>query len=51
VVIYVEFFSQCKQTHLSESYAGRPAILRGVRGGQLFCQRTAGKYLRPEKGG
>jgi hypothetical protein len=51
VVIYVEFFSQCRQTHLSESYAGRLAILCGVRGVQLFCERTAGKYLRFEKGG
>jgi hypothetical protein len=51
VVIHVEFFSQCRQTYLSESYAGRLAILRGVRGDQLFCERTAGKYLRSEKGG
>src|ERR1700738_2299145 len=51
VVFYVEFFSQRRQTHLPESYAGRLAILRGVRGVQLFCERTTGKYLRSEKGG
>jgi hypothetical protein len=51
VAFYVEFFSQCGQTHLPESYAGRLAILRGIRGDQLFCERTAGKYLRAEKGG
>jgi len=50
-VIYVEFFSQCRQTHLSESYGGRVGVLRGVRGDQLFCERTAGKYLRSAKGG
>jgi hypothetical protein len=51
VMFYVEFFSQRRQTHLPESYAGRLAILRGVRGAQLFCERTTGKYLRSEKGG
>jgi hypothetical protein len=51
MVIYVEFISQCRQAHLSESYGGRLAILRGVRGVQLFCERTAGKYLCSEKGG
>jgi hypothetical protein len=51
VVFYVEFFSQCRQAHLPESYAARLAILRGVRGDQLFYERTAGKYLRSEKGG
>ena len=51
VVFYVEFFSQRRQTHLPEGYASRLAILRSVRGDQLFCERTAGKYLRSEKGG
>jgi hypothetical protein len=51
VMFYVEFYSQRRQTHLPESYAGRLAILRGVRGAQLFCERTTGKYLRSEKGG
>jgi hypothetical protein len=50
-VFCVEFFSQRRQTHLPESYAGRLAILCGVRGDQLFFERTAGKYLRFEKGG
>ena len=50
-VFYVEFFSKRRQTHLSESDAGRFAVLRSVRGDQLFFERTAGKYLRSEKGG
>jgi hypothetical protein len=51
VWIYVEFFSQCGQTHLSEGYAGRLVILHGVCGDQLFFERTVRKYLRFEKGG
>jgi hypothetical protein len=51
VVFYVEFFSQCRPTDLPEGYAGLLAILHGVRGDQLFYERTAGKYLRFEKGG
>ena len=49
--IYVDFVSQCRQTHLSESCAGRRAILRGVRGVQFLCARATRKYLRAEKGG
>ena len=45
MVFCVEFFSQRGQTHLPESYAGRLAILHGVRGDQLFFEGTAGKYL------
>jgi hypothetical protein len=26
-------------------------FLRGIRGDQLFCKRTTGKYVRSEKGG
>jgi hypothetical protein len=51
VAFYVEFFSQCRQTDLPEGYAGLLAILHGVRGDQLFYERTAGKYLRSEEGG
>jgi len=51
LVIYVEFFSQRRQAYLPEGHGGGLIILHGVRGGQLFCERTAGKYLRSEKGG
>jgi hypothetical protein len=46
VVFYVEFFSQRRQTHLPESYAGRIAILRGVRGDKFFArEQPANTYV------
>jgi len=42
---------QRRQAHLPQSHAGGIVGLRGVRGGQLFCQRAAGKYLRFAKSG
>jgi hypothetical protein len=49
-LLNVLVISQRRQANLPEGCARRFAILRGVRGDQLLCERTAREYLRSKKG-